>query len=200
MKEKWRERVLRASVMKRLGERMGEGWWRERGGRNQSASHYLLSGALQQRDEIIKNPIAVEREGMTEMGEIHIWTGQSKSKPILTCWHTYIGTNADSPRWPSHMKRKKVWVQQSKRKVKGRAGLEDELRVRGMWQEKWELKRNSRWSDTELGSLQSQSAESLAEAYQVFPSEWLRNCNKGWCTHINPVPPHERGRSRACFN
>lgn len=27
-------------------------------GRNQSASHYLLSGALQQRDEIIKNPIA----------------------------------------------------------------------------------------------------------------------------------------------
>lgn len=96
--------------------------------------------------------------------------------------------------------KKKVWVQQSKRKVKGRAGLEDELRVRGMWQEKWELKRNSRWSDTELGSLQSQSAGSLAEAYQVFPSEWLRNCNKGWCTHINPVPPHERGRSRACFN
>lgn len=200
MKEKWRERVLRASVMKRLGERMGEGWWRERGGRNQSASHYLLSGALQQRDEIIKNPIAVEREGMTEMGEIHIWTGQSKIEAhsdMLTHLHW-------NKRWQPPLtltyEKKKVWVQQSKRKVKGRAGLEDELRVRGMWQEKWELKRNSRWSDTELGSLQSQSAESLAEAYQVFPSEWLRNCNKGWCTHINPVPPHERGRSRACFN
>ena len=63
-------------------EKRERGWWREQTGRNQSASHYLLSGALQQRDEIIKNPIAALREGMTERREIHIWTGQSNRTPF----------------------------------------------------------------------------------------------------------------------
>lgn len=47
------------------------------GGRNQSASHYLLSGALQHTDEIIKNPIAALQVGMTERRGIHSWTGRS---------------------------------------------------------------------------------------------------------------------------
>lgn len=48
------ERKCDGEIVRKKGKGLMEGT----GGRNQSASHYLLSGALQQRDEIIKNPIA----------------------------------------------------------------------------------------------------------------------------------------------
>lgn len=166
MKEVWGRCVLRESVMKRLWERKGEGWWREQGGRNQSASHYLLSGALQQRDEIIKNPIAALWEGMTERREIHIWTGQSNRSPFRHVDTLTFGQTLTAPSDP-HMLKGKVGVQQSEKAREGRIRWMScewkracmSARERDMENKNEGNRENSQWSanesDSQRGNLQN---------------------------------------------
>lgn len=145
---------------------------RERGERNQSTSHYLLSGALQQRDEIIKNPIAALWEGMTQRREIHIWTGESNRSPF---WHVdtltleQTLTAASDP----HILKEKVWVQQSRGgKSEGRWG-----RMRSEWsvnsgEAMWHRKRGWERKQSAVTKWLGRSAEAIYRIISGGLSSW----------------------------
>lgn len=177
MKEEWGEKAWWRDC-----EKGRERWWREQGGRNQSASHYLLSGALQQTDEIIKNPIAALWEGMTGRREIHSWTGQSNRSPF---WHVdtlaFGQTLTAPPSDPHILKKKKKSLSATKWEENGKGGR-GECAYR---------RENVRMKEKAVTGQQMTVREPI---YWIISGglSSLRNCSKGCCAHINPPCLHMR--------
>ncbi len=140
-------------------------WWRDcekekervdrgnRGEKSISQSLFIKWCSATERWNNQKPNRCTVRGNDREEGNSHL-DRTVESKPISTCWHTYIRTNTDSLLWPSYIKRKSLSATKWKESEKGGRGgfggrVVSEVSVHvseGMWRGKWDGKQNRKQS------------------------------------------------------